>query len=288
MVRLSNDPLCLPQLIRKMKPITAQLKFLANLDGPLVYIPSKGGGDETEHVGNYVMRDVPILDGRRITEPLDIDVQGFQLVRQATQVSDFYDDHEVGSIYHDEVTALLVESLGATRVEIFDDTRRSSSQETQSARNIRETASIVHNDYTARSGVRRLKDCFSERPDEANELLQKRFAIVNVWRSIAGTIRNHPLAMCDASSMKPEHLVSVERRAEDRIGELQVALYDAEQSWYYFPDMRMDEALIFKTFDTEDDGRTRFTVHTSFEIPGVDESVPSRESLETRCIVFFD
>jgi hypothetical protein len=288
MVRLSNDPLCLPQLIRKMKPITAQLKFLANLDGPLVYIPSKGGGDETEHVGNYVMRDVPILDGRRITEPLDIDVQGFQLVQQATQVSDFYDDHEVGSIYHDEVTALLVESLGATRVEIFDDTRRSSSQETQSARNIRETASIVHNDYTARSGVRRLKDYFSERPDEANELLQKRFAIVNVWRSIAGTIRNHPLAMCDASSMKPEHLVSVERRAEDRIGELQVALYDAEQSWYYFPDMRMDEALIFKTFDTEDDGRTRFTVHTSFEIPGVDESVPSRESLETRCIVFFD
>ncbi len=34
----------------------ASLKFLANLDGPLVYIPSKGGGDETERVGNFTMQ----------------------------------------------------------------------------------------------------------------------------------------------------------------------------------------------------------------------------------------
>ena len=34
--------------------VQSSLKFLANLDEPLVYIPSKGGGDETEHVGNFV------------------------------------------------------------------------------------------------------------------------------------------------------------------------------------------------------------------------------------------
>ena len=38
--------------------------------------------------------------------------------------------------------------------------------------------------------------------------------------------------------------------------------------WYYFPAMQMDEALVFKTFDTAVD-------------------VPSRESSETRFLAFF-
>jgi len=48
-----------------------------------------------------------------------------------------------------------------------------------------------------------------------------------------------------------QDLVSVERRAEERTGELQVALHDLGQRWYYFPEMQMDEALLFKTFDSE-------------------------------------
>ena len=48
-----------------------------------------------------------------------------------------------------------------------------------------------------------------------------------------------------------QDLVSVERRAEERTGELQVALHDSGQRWYYFPEMQMDEALLFKTFDSE-------------------------------------
>ena len=79
----------------------------------------------------------------------------------------------------------------------------------------------------------------------------------------------------------------MERRAEDRIGELQVALHDSGQRWYYFPEMQMDEALVFKTFDSEVDGRARFTIHTSFQIPGLGGEVAARESIETRCFLFF-
>ena len=49
----------------------------------------------------------------------------------------------------------------------------------------------------------------------------------------------------------------------------------------------MDEALLFKTFDSEADGRARFTIHTSFEDPGAPADAPPRESIETRCLVFF-
>ncbi len=269
------------------EPIRASLKFLANVDGPLVYIPSKGGGDETDHVGNFTMQEVSIHNGRIDKPSSSLDVEGFRLVSQKTEVDDFYDDVQVGSTYHAEVKTLLTQMTGAARVEVFDDTRRSSSVEQQRSKNIREPASIVHNDYTARSGVKRLRDHFADDPDEAEKLLQRRFVIVNVWRSIAGPVINHPLVLCDAATVKPEDLVSVERRAEDRIGELQVALHDSEQRWYYFPEMQMDEALLFKTFDSEIDGRARFTIHSSFEDPDAPVDVPPRESIETRCLVFF-
>lgn len=265
----------------------AKLKFLANLDGPLVYIPSKGGGDQTDHVGNFTMREVSVHDGRADLPSSSLDAHGFVLVSQKTEIDDFYDEAQVASMYHAEVKKLLHEMTGAARIEIFDDTRRTSSLSQQRTKNIREPAEIVHNDYTAGSGVRRMQDYFADNPAEAEKLLQRRFAIVNVWRSIAGPVLNHPLTLCDATSVRPEDLVSVERRAEDRIGELQVALYNPDQRWYYFPEMQTDEALLFKTFDSDADGRTRFTIHTSFEDPSAPLDAPPRESIETRCLLFF-
>lgn len=265
-------------------PIKASLKFLANLDEPLVYIPSKGGGDTTDHVGNFVMREVDVSDARRELPSSNLDAEGFCLVTQATAVDDFYDDDQVKSTYHDEITALLTNATGASRVEIFDDTRRTSSLALQETRQIREPADIVHNDYTARSGVKRLNDLL---PAEAENLMQRRFAIINVWRSIAGPILDHPLVLCDATTVRPDDLVSVERRAEERIGELQVSLPNDDQRWYYYPQMQMDEALLFKTFDSATDGRTRFTVHSSFKDPTAPADAPPRESIETRCMVFF-
>lgn len=267
--------------------IKASLRFLANVDAPLLYIPSKGGGDETEYVGNFTTQAVAIRDGRHDKQFSSLDVEGFQRVSQRTRVEDFYDDEQVDSIYHDEVKSLVTEITGAPRVEIFDHTRRSASLERQKGLKVREPASIVHNDYTAQSGVRRLRDYFAGDPDEAKKLLRRRFAIVNVWRSIAGPICNHPLALCDATTVKPEDLVSVERRAEERTGELQLALHDPGQRWYYFPEMQMDEALLFKTYDSKTDGRARFTIHSSFRDADAPVDAAPRESIETRCLVFF-
>src|SRR5262245_39468744 len=173
------------------------------------------------------------------------------------------------------------------RVEVFDHTRRAASLDVQKERRIREPASIVHNDYTARSGPQRLRDHLREYPAEAEALLRRRFAIVNVWRSIRGTVRTAPLPLCDASSLAPEDLVSVERQARDRIGEIQQAVYRPAHRWYYFPELRPDEALLIKTYDSATDGRARFTLHTSFDDPTSAADAEPRESLETRCFVFF-
>jgi hypothetical protein len=51
--------------------------------------------------------------------------------------------------------------------------------------------------------------------------------------------------------------------------------------------MRRDEALVFKVYDSEKDGRARFTPHTSFEVPDAPPGAPPRQSIEARALAFF-
>lgn len=267
--------------------VQAPLKFLADREEIAVYVASVAGGEVPEHEGNFVLQKVAIHNGRARADDFSLDREGFVLVPQTTKASDFYDDAQIATIYEDEVEALVLRETSATRVEIFDHTRRAVSEITRREKRVREPASTVHNDYTARSAPRRLRDHFADSPAEAEKLLKRRFAVVNVWRSIGGTVRTAPLALCDASSVAPEDLVPVTRKAKDRIGEIQMALYDPKQRWYCFPGITMDEALLIKTFDSETDGRARFTLHTAFDDPSAPADAPSRESIETRCFAFF-
>ncbi len=262
--------------------IEADLQYLANDEGLAVYIASAGGGEILPHEGNYLMQKVMVKNGRN--RNFDLDREGFKLVSRVSRVSDFYDESQIAAVYEAEIEALVKEQAGATRVEVFDHTRRATSDQVRKARKTREPASIVHNDYTADSAPKRLRD---HHPDDAEALLGRRFAIVNVWRPIRGPVRNFPLAFCDAASVASGDLVPVERQAEDRIGEIQLALYNPSHSWYYFPAMRTEEALLFKTYDSATDGRARFTPHTSFADPTAADQAPPRESIETRCFVFY-
>ena len=75
---------------------------------------------------------------------------------------------------------------------------------------------------------------------------------------------------------------------KDRIGEIQQLTYNPDHDWYYFQDMARDEAIVFKVYDSAQDGCARFTVYTSFDGPSTPADAPSRESIEIRTIAFFD
>ena len=265
----------------------AELKFLADRSRPLVYVASRGGGDQTEHLGNFRSCEVPVRDARVALPEADLDREGFVLLQHRSAVADFYDDTALRTTYHGELVDLIRALTGARRVEVFDDTRRSASLSKQRERGIREPANIVHNDYTAASGPRRLADFFGDAPEEAEALGRGRFAIINAWRSIRGPVLDQPLVVGDAGSIDDGDLVAMERRGEERTGELQVVLHNPAQRWYYYPRMQPDEVLLFKTYDSAEDGRSRFTPHSSFADPAAPPDAPARESLETRCLVFF-
>jgi hypothetical protein len=52
--------------------------------------------------------------------------------------------------------------------------------------------------------------------------------------------------------------------------------------------MSPDEAMLIKCFDSETDGRARFTPHCAFVDPRTTPDTPRRESIEVRTVAFFD
>ena len=142
----------------------------------------------------------------------------------------------------------------------------------------------VHNDYTEWSGPQRVRDLL---PDEADELLRRRFAIIQVWRPIRFSVESFPLAICDARSVSPDDLVISERRYPNRVGQTYATTYNPNHKWFWFPRMRREEAIVFKVFDSLKDGRARWTAHTAFDDPTSPPNARPRESIEIRTLAFF-
>src|SRR5262249_23694778 len=189
---------------------------------------------------------------------------GSRFARHDTKGADFFDEDEIRRVYYPEMEALIKAESGASRVVVFDHTLRTADDEAREARKIREVVRRAHNDYTEWSGPQRVRDLL---PNEADELLRRRFAIIQVWRPIRHPVETFPLAICDARSVAFTDFVISERRYPDRIGQTYAAKYNPNHRWYYFPRMRREEALVFKVYDSEKDGRARWTAHTAFEDP---------------------
>ena len=263
--------------------VRAMLQYLAaDDDGDAVYHASQAGGAAADHDGDYDSRQVEIHDGRG--RAFDLDTAGFMLTGHVSGMTDFHDDDALAAVYNAEARDLVTGVTGARRVEVFDHTRRAASDTLRRRQVMREPSSVIHNDYTPWSAERRLRDIF---PDEAETLLAGRFAIINIWRSIAGRVETNPLAFCDSRTLAAGDLVEVTRQAKDRIGQIQMARYNPAHEWIYFPDMEMDEAVLIKTYDSALDGRTRFTIHTAFTDPTSPPDAAPRQSIETRCFAFF-
>ena len=71
-----------------------------------------------------------------------------------------------------------------------------------------------------------------------------------------------------------------------RVGETYGVKYNPAHRWFYIPEMRTDEVLLLKCYDSELDGRARFLPHTAFIDPTTPSDAPPRESIELRTLVF--
>ena len=251
-------------------------KLVNETFGPNNIRRRKTGADE--------LKSMIVHNGRLLLDRLSLDEQGFVFVEHKTKVADFFDLEQLQSVYYPEVEQLIKSASGAARVVIFDHTLRSGDQTEREAKLIREPVLSAHNDYTEWSGPNRLREVL---PDEAESLLERRFAIIQVWRAINQPIQSNPLAVADAKSVALDDFMIAERRYPHRVGQTYRLKYNPKHRWFYFPEMRRDEALVFKVYDSQTDGRARFTPHTSFKDPATPPNAPARQSIEVRAFAFF-
>ncbi len=228
--------------------------------------------------------DVLIRNARSSPEQFSLDEQGFEIHAHQTAVTDFYDEKQISDIYYPEAEKLLLAATGAEKVVIFDHTIRSVPKFEQKVEGVRDPVRRVHNDYTAASGRRRVRDHLD--PQEAERRLQHRFLEVNIWRPIRGPLQDAPLAVCEARTISDDDLIASDLIYPDKVGETYSFAHNSTHRWYYFPKMRDDEALLIKCFDSDENAKGRFTAHTAFDDPTTPPDALPRESIEIRALVF--
>ena len=253
---------------------------------PVTRVSETGSSRNDPKTGSYEVKEIVIHDGRPTADQLDLEVQGYEFLTYDTAVTDFIDDEQVKETYYPELEKLLLEVTGAEKVLIFDHTIRIGDPAKRDALGVRDPVRSAHNDFTDRSAPARVRALIPG--DEAEERLKKRYISVNVWRPLAGPVKIDPIAICAWDSIDEDNMIPAERIYNNRVGGILNLSYNPDQKWTYFPDMERHEVILLKCFDSELDGRARWTAHAAFEDPaGPDPSLPGRESIEVRTLIFY-
>lgn len=274
-----------PRLRRGIEFVDAELPYLAPSDTPpyrYTYDPPPGVPKEVGELDHHRTR---IWSGWADAEALSLDVQGFAIGRHPTPFTDFYDPDAIERDYYPEMERLVLAHTGARRAIVFDKNVRHAPSAEKPTTFLGRPARLVHNDYTTLSAPQRLRDLLG--PAEAERALQRRYAFINLWRPILEPLRDAPLALCDARSVAPSTVVTSALIYPDRRGEVYRLTYSPEHRWVYFPDMRVEELIFIKCYDSLEDGRARFSAHTAFDDPACPPGSPPRQSIEIRTFVMW-
>ncbi len=228
--------------------------------------------------------EVTIHDMRPIREKLSFDRNGFVLVDQHSEVTDFNDKAEIETNYSAEIEALVTRLTGAAKVITFGPIIRTNAGGTHGHN---QPAFGAHVDY----GDRTVRDfTYDLLPrEEADRRLQGRYMLINLWRPIA-PVESAPLAVCDASTVHREDLFDSE--VVGGLGDFNRRslwgfnlAWTPDHRWYWVPSMQPHEVLAFKLFDSNPDA-VQFTAHSAFDDPTAPADAAPRQSIEIRTIAY--
>ncbi|VWX34149.1 hypothetical protein LIMNO130_30210 [Limnobacter sp. 130] len=174
----------------------------------------------------------------------------------------------------------------AKRVQVFDSAVRRVEKVDQtpdigrdSALKTPQAVQLAHCDYTSSSGCACL-----ERNTDWN-LGERRFLIVNVWIPLSHAVTNPPLAIGVPFNQNDFHIGECQLIYAERTGLMNLVKDSSALQWNYVSALNLDEALIFKTFDSAP-GESSWisTPHSAFWTE-IDPNQPLRQSIELRCAV---
>jgi hypothetical protein len=218
---------------------------------------------------------------------MTLDSAGFSLRDHRSAVADFTKADEVSAIYRPEIIALIGAVSGADLVVVNSPgVLRFSERSALSGRldNSR-PARFAHVDVSDATALG-----FAQRAAPEGRKI-KRFVHYNIWRVISQPPQDVPLAVCDARTVTPADLICADAvfNAPDRPQwsfEGIVVAHHPNHRWHWYSDMTRDEALIFKTNDS-DPKLAHCVPHVAFDNPEAGTGVAPRASIEMRAIAYW-
>ena len=290
------------------------------------------GNDSRWEGADLERRRMPVHDARGLagSRRRTLAVNGFEVLERpmAGPAIDFLDHDQIVRGYYPQCCDIIRDASGARFVAAFDHNIRSASgnqsqRRIEGGQQVQPPLHMVHGDYTLTSAPQRLRDLAKPptRNDTYRTLLADgdsllkaadveralgsgRFAIINLWRNIAREpVATHPLALCDAASVRTDDLVVFEIHYADRIGENYYAKPSEDHRWYFYPALTRDEALLIKQWDSagglarskgekadamSPEAPCTFSFHSAFEDPTTPPDAPDRWSIEVRCVALYD
>ncbi|KAJ3563175.1 hypothetical protein NPX13_g8292 [Xylaria arbuscula] len=79
---------------------------------------------------------------------------------------------------------------------------------------------------------------------------QAYFRIINVWKPVFRTVKDHPIAFAEVRSLQAADLVPVRQLASDYVGETYAVKYRDGQRFRYWSDMSPNDAVLIQCFDS--------------------------------------
>jgi hypothetical protein len=244
------------------------------------------------YYANDHARDTVVIDGQLMTladgrAGTELDGDGFVLISHDSGVRNFEDRNEVAVKYPQEIIGLLKAQTGADAVIVTAPGIVRFSERSGRAGTLNNSmpARFAHIDVTTETA-----NSFAARsqPDGAKIA---RFAQYNIWRAISEPPQDVPLALCDARSVCPEDLIVADAVFDEQDKpewsfDGWVIAHNPAHRWHWFPNMTRNEALIFKTHDSEI-SRARFVPHVAFDDPACPVDAPPRASIEMRAMAYW-
>jgi hypothetical protein len=247
--------------------------------------PRYYANDHSRDVLDITLVPMQVTDAR--LQPGTLDGAGFTLVTHRSAVADFTDRAAVEALHRPEITALVQELSGADLVLVTSPgILRFSERAPQSG--------MLDNSRPARFAHVDVSDAtaamFAQRAAPSGRTLA-RFVHYNVWRALSAPPQDVPLAVCDARSVAAADLIAADAvfdspgKPEWSFEGLLLA-HAAAHRWHWFPDMQRDEALIFKTHDS-DRSRAHCVPHVAFDDEACPPGAAPRVSLEMRALALW-
>ncbi|CEJ80625.1 Putative Methyltransferase-like protein [[Torrubiella] hemipterigena] len=229
--------------------------------------------------------DFVVTDVSGDEEKYSLDGQGFQYCQHESKEQAFTDDKHIEELYYKECEDLIKSVTGARDVHIFNHkVRRGPTQWHHLGFNNlanRGPVTRTHVDQSYDGAERRLR---FEKPNDADELVKRRYQIINVWRPIEPILKD-PIAVADSTTVADADLVGAEMTEDGFLGESWVVRHNPRHCWYYKHGMTPKDVLLIKCFDSNDQVARR-ALHSAFEDPAY-RACESRQSIEVRCLVFY-